>query len=540
MKMRFKVLLGVMVFGVLLIGLTAGYLAIVPKIPTGYEEIAKQRREDVRAQQTVRGQKEAGNDGAPAAGDGAKAAVHAAPETPRQRFERCLAVVVKSEPAYQRALAKLIDFYNDSQLNPWGYRTVEIGQREWDEKIGKLITGTLAYEQALRRLVNEQVDFEKDPKIHHHYGKISVAAKRAALAEAAKAEPIKEAAELLRLPTGAVPEIPAGPQGLFRYDYVFILYQAYLHALAREPDFDALAGLRRLYELQRFARFSGYPNWTIWANQSIDPLLEMIAASGLADSRKLVALAKEAGRITVENRDPAKALEARARICRYQAQVIRDQLTNELDDYLSGKKESGNTFHFFWGGTPERLWMKANEGNMRRQIDLLAVAVASGDRAEMMQAEASLWRALKLGNIPRNQIQGDYLLADMQGGNAGGILRMAITAWWLDHGTLPERIADLKPAYFDEGVDLIREMTVWIEDRQGQKVLMQATVMPFGHEMREMARDEKKFYAALAQFEKRTGKKPTPEQIEQGRTMLRDAKNFGAKITVTGRLLNIE
>lgn len=598
MRIRTKGLIGLAVFMGFIVGAGIVFLAFIPRLPTGYAAVEKLRQEDLQA------------DAGPITPVPAPAPARAADsqssrpapaaqrsETPRQAFERCWRMVqIASRPMTDaelklKALDKLGPYWNllvqdsyslSKEVEFWVQLTPSGG--EWSRINPRTTSSSLARTDLLRTLVGKRL--EKTSQLGAYFSDVlestgdgtqnqpdpavsrwqQMQQQTKQLVRERDLPPLREAAELMHLPTGAVPAIPTDNQRLGTssdpHKVSLILRHAFLYDLAHDPAFDAGFALRRLAELQHFLALAEYPAESI--NFGMSPsrqLTTMILHDGPLDSQKLRDLVRVLK--PVSEGDAQWAEHSVRKILRFEAGVIRSRALETLDSIVEGKTgPNDNAFHYFYNGTPERLWIKANALNVRRHIDLLAVAMAGG-KLESVQAElASLERTLHLVNIRPNMMpigSSDFYRGraknPLYGFAAEGsfpyrpsdALKLALMAWWRDKGSLPESIEELTPDYLPQAAktDFI---AAWIDRSLGKPLLIMVDAItpeqPAGISAEERAAlsDPVKYREMAKAMLKKHGQMVTDEQIEDYRVktlkQVNEEKSPEAKIELSCSLLD--
>lgn len=582
MRKRTKVLavLGTFIGLIALAGVVM--FALVPLLPTGYAEVEKLRQEDIK--------EDAEKEGAQAARvvktrtallgittTTQTAQIYALPttanETPRQAFARCwriVAIASRSMTAAElklRSLDRLRPFWN--QMGELGYhsepRTVfsfQILPDEWYQ-INAPTSGTLTpvkrfQELLVKRegrphpvssgLLHPELIPQWSPSAAHELQEHTKLLDQV-LERGRNLAPLREAAELLRLPDGAVPVLPpeGGIEGIdynvfFGFTPQMILIHAFLNGMANDPGFDPARALRRLNDIQHFRELECYPQGNVYFyRQAIRSLLQLACRGGLGDFQQVRSLVRGLERTDEDNRAWEQAMGEK--IHRYQAAAMRRQLLATYEAILTGKlPASDNAFHYFYDGKPERAWVAINAMNVRRQIDLLAVAMAGGEINKVKAAHESLGRSLKLANIRQTNVSlGNYGLSLTNSGNENyGIdaLKLTLLAWRKEKGGLPEEIGQLTPK------DLFIKawpgyQAAWIEWTEDQPVLVvvAAENIPRSEKERAIIRDPVKFRERCRGEMKRRGEMATDEQIEAFRAVLLKQEHDRVTITVSGYLL---
>lgn len=541
--------------------------ALVPLLPTGYPEVEKRRLEDLKA--------DAASEGPPGM-NATPSAVHSpAPskpsnETPRQAFARCwrvVAVASRTMPAAElklRGLDRLAPFWQQmGELSPVpnpDCRHLPIGitisSEEWNQ-LNSLSRGTLSHIKYLRDLIEKQTG-QSNP-VALKWVQSNAAAKEMdreflkkldqVLERGRNLAPLREAAELLRLPEGAVPALPpeGGMEGI-DYNVFFgitpqmILVHAFLDGLANDPAFDPARALRRLNDIQHFRDLECYPQGNVYFyRQAIRILLQLTCRGDLGDARQLRELARALERTDEDDRAWERAMGEK--IHRYQAATMRRQLLATYEAILTGKASANdNAFHYFYDGKPERAWVALNARNVRRHIDLLAVAMAGGEANQVKAAHESLQHMLKLANIRQNNVSlGAYGLSlTNRGAEYYGIdaLKLALLAWRKEKGGLPEELGQLTPEYLALQ-SRPGYLAAWIEWSEGIPVLAVAYAenIPRRAEERAIIRDPVKFRERCRGEMQRRGETATDEQIEAFRAMVLKQEHDGVKLSVSGYLL---
>lgn len=581
MRTRTKIRLGLLIFIAFLLTIAAVYLLAIPALPTGYDEIARLRQADIQAvsdSSTTSSSLSLTPVSAVALSTAtAIASVPSprlsAPETPRQRFLCCWAAITRAN-AYDSASATLIDankrmmvLTNDAYLDSErGNRVLRLTPEEWAAI--KAHADPLAFEQAVRQFVSSRLSSKiSGAPLRMENGRSQAPRDvRQRVLEAARATPLPAAAELLRLPDGAVPAIPTERRRLessnYNWDVSLLLTQAYLHAMLHDPAFDSAVALRRLREILEYCRLSVYPDGS-------SPHLHLVLRSlahahhydGLTDSRKLLALAHGLRQVNDSlaqfSAPVGKQLES---FRRYQAECIRESLLERYGSCLGGSGNSGNAFHFFFDGKPESLWLRANAANIRRHIDLLAVAIARGDEGTVSASRRSLQRVLTLANITwgdDDDSMGRKPLIDppQPGNHSTEILKLALVAWIQDHGRLPGQISDLAPAYLDEPWLADRRNVWWIDVQSSSSALVHVSVsgMQYPEWLLAAARDPKAFRVEWTKWmESILKKQPNAKKVleelktasdaqwESTRGLVLNQKSDAAKLQVSWTALPFE
>lgn len=538
MRLRMKLRLGLAVLlGVVFIILVV-YLFAIPRLPTGYDEIARLRQADLQAE----------NVAAPVAPVSAASRRPVPPspsalaESPRQKFQRCWAAVMNYgethwSPAHKKAYGGFdsLTVYvpRDAALPP-AQVTVLLLPQEWSA-ISRLPGDSPAYRQALRCVVEQRLDLKyilAPLQLTSGSQPSAPATPVANLTGLIDTPPFPEAVELLTLPDDAIPALSPPPD---KTDYegrpTPIIFQAYLFELAHNPAFDAAAGLRRMYELQHFRQMELYPSPLFGEDPILMGMLPWILeSSGLLNNAHRVALAAELARLQREDRQWAATITDKVR--RYQAECVYNDLSREFERALQGRSSSGNFFHYLMDGKIERLWMRANKANVRRHIELYAVAVAKGNDKEKQAAHKSMLNVLNLINIHSSVAREFPRRNSFSSAPVGGPLPdltcdvawLALKAYWLDHHQLPGDLAELTPAYLPLSALQDPQTILWITKIGGQTGLVQATLvdLPLPDVLRKSAQDPEKFRQFILQAGVAGSPQLTDEQIEEVRRDLLD------------------